>query len=434
MQISDDIFIIHKEGEKHLLFNSFSQDAIFVNSATIEKLQEIKIGKTVEIDSEVRKKLVEAGVIIERKLPNFVQLENTKPTVATLFPTLDCTLNCIYCYSNSGENTNIEGNNTNKMSFETAKTIVDFLINNAKDQNIKSVHLSFFGGGEPFNNFSLMKETMAYAKTKANDIKISGGISTNGILNEKQRIWLKDNIQEIQISMDGPESIQNSQRPLKNGNNSFKKVMETIKFLDLNSISYVIRSTVTPNYFNKLETIVKFFIESSKSKDIHLEPVFRCGREKKGTLISDEVDFVKNYIDLLDKYPEIRFQYSGDVIARTRDRFCGALGNSWNFTPDGLITSCVEVGTYKDSRAKTFIFGEIKDGKIVIDKNKLNYLRDRKVSNLPLCRDCYAKYACAGYCPSKLTDIYNINQRKCSLIKGLLKWQILNLMKKKELN
>ena len=69
----------------------------------------------------------------------------------------DCNMRCRYCFADEGAYHSVR----ERMSFETAKAAVDFLI--ANSGNRKVLEMDFFGG-EPLMNLDVIKKTVAYAK------------------------------------------------------------------------------------------------------------------------------------------------------------------------------------------------------------------------------------------------------------------------------
>lgn len=118
----------------------------------------------------------------------------TTPKTITFIVTKDCQLACKYCY--------LVAKNTNgRMSLETAKKTVDYILDNPNFFNEKSVSFDFIGG-EPFLEIDLIDAICDYIKIelyKRNHPwfnKYTFSFSTNGINynNEKVQNFIKKNI------------------------------------------------------------------------------------------------------------------------------------------------------------------------------------------------------------------------------------------------
>ena len=72
----------------------------------------------------------------------------------------DCNLACKYCFADEGE---YHGQKRELMSLEVGKQAIDFLIENSG--NRVNLEVDFFGG-EPLMNFDVVKEIVAYGRSK----------------------------------------------------------------------------------------------------------------------------------------------------------------------------------------------------------------------------------------------------------------------------
>ena len=71
----------------------------------------------------------------------------------------DCNLRCEYCFASTGD----FGEGRKLMPLETGKQAIDFLLKHSA--NRKNLELDFFGG-EPLMNFEVVKQVVAYARSK----------------------------------------------------------------------------------------------------------------------------------------------------------------------------------------------------------------------------------------------------------------------------
>ncbi|MDP2966432.1 MAG: radical SAM protein [Pelolinea sp.] len=358
---------------------------------------------------------------------------NLNPTLVTLLPTFDCNLRCVYCYANSGKVLK------KRMSFEVAKAAIDLISDNASNSNEKLFGLSFHGGGEPTMAWKLITKSVSYAKeiAKNRKLKLQTHITTNGVLNSHQREWIAENISRIQVSFDGPEIIQNKQRPMANGEGSFDKVLETIKFFTNRGANFGIQTVISNDSVDLMEEITSFFSKIAPNCNIHFEPIFECGRcIYTGWETPDPDIYVKNYLKAWKKAASkgISLVSSLSRLDVCTSTYCGASGNNFFITPNGYVTSCLEVTNLKDIRSDLFIYGKFdqKLKKFYIDFEKLSTLAARNIHNIPACRDCAIKWHCAGNCPSKSMlngDLYNpTTSERCHISQSISINQLFNLI------
>lgn len=122
----------------------------------------------------------------------------------TLTLTEQCNLQCVYCY---------EKNRTGEcMTFDIAKEIIDREMN--MDDETKRVNFSLFGG-EPFMNFSLLKQIIEYLYSNEWEKTFTCSTCTNGTLVHGEiKSWLLENKEKINVglSFDGTKEMQDVNR------------------------------------------------------------------------------------------------------------------------------------------------------------------------------------------------------------------------------
>lgn len=162
---------------------------------------------------------------------NWWNYKATTPKTITFIVTKDCQLACKYCY--------LVAKNTNgRMSLETAKKAVDYILDNPNFFNEKSVSFDFIGG-EPFLEIDLIDAICDYIKIelyKRNHPwfnKYTFSFSTNGINynNEKVQNFIKKNIKHLNIgiTIDGTKNKHDLNRIYKNsGKGSYDDVVTNI--------------------------------------------------------------------------------------------------------------------------------------------------------------------------------------------------------------
>ena len=162
------------------------------------------------------------------------------PVRTTLLLSHQCTLNCLYCYSEPFRSGTL-------MPFAYARAALETIIANAKRVNLRTVDLGFHGGGEPTVNWDVLTAIVDYAKRRCAEEKLGLTVSlcTNAMLSPERADWVSRNISNITVSIDGPPDIQNVQRPTKGTKPSYDTVAAAIDCFDKNKKPYGFRITVT---------------------------------------------------------------------------------------------------------------------------------------------------------------------------------------------
>ncbi|MEJ6950335.1 radical SAM protein [Natronospora cellulosivora (SeqCode)] len=357
-----------------------------------------------------------------REIPDAdTNFKNIYPYCIGLIPTNECNLRCLYCYSNAGEHMKIE------LSKIKIDNVINLLIRNAiihkriRNKDIVS-ELTISGGGEPTYNWDKFKYIVDTFKYKCKKYNINNKIIlvTNGMKGKRKIDYILENIDQINLSFDGPKKIQNIQRPSRNNKGSFKMVDEFIKTCEEKGKEISTRSTILPENFNNLVNICDFIFEKYSNVNIaHIEPLFLVGRGEnfKETPLDKMLEFMVSYIDT---YNYINKKYSGKIlynstfIYNVQEYYCSAsLGLKPWVHMDGSIIPCTDYIT-KDNLK----IGYVKDSGI-------NYNSNYTGMSLCLkkCKNCFAYYQCGGGCVHNIVKDINgdcasaYSQAYCNMIK-----------------
>ncbi len=432
MYLTKELFVILDEKD-YILYAPLKGKALSVNGGTINLLKKVSSGEELP-RAGVLEELVNEGIVVEQEEPEPVFDSDAdkpfKPTSVTLFPTTNCNLRCIYCYSSAGEN-------PVNMEWEVAKAAIDFVVENALDLGKRDIAVNFHGGGEPFHHTvqKLVKRVISYGREEAkkNKLELIVNGSTNGLLGQPMREWITQNLTSIQVSIDGPKEIQNNQRPSLRNNSSFEGVMETIRYFERQKYRYSVRSTITSKSVERMLDLISFFSAETALRELHLEPVTETGRcHTSSTYAPSPELFLTKMIDAKEvaKKLGIKIYYSSGKLDRLSSRYCGAAGKNFVVASTGIISSCYEVTDYSDQRAKEFIYGrynpQTKSFGFISEVIKRQ--ATRTVHKMGYCSDCFAKYNCGGDCLAKIAALGDMfdpsNNPRCIINRGLVLYEL----------
>lgn len=224
----------------YYLFNhQGSWYVINIEGMTASKIDETMAGALAAITanpgaplkSHMEEQLKELGLLsVEREQTLKAKKETPKEPVPVvnmaLLLTQSCNLKCVYCYGDGGKY-----GTGGKMEEKTAFQAVDWMLEQSR--KIKKLHIGFFGG-EPFLNFPLMKAVVEYAEKRVQEMGKEVGFhtTTNATLLDDERIALIQEHQiDVMISFDGPQEIQDAQRPYANGAGTYDSTVPKIRKL-----------------------------------------------------------------------------------------------------------------------------------------------------------------------------------------------------------
>ncbi len=322
------------------------------------------------------------------------------PTNLTLFLTSDCNLACRYCYGGGGEK-------KISMPLEIAYEAVDMLFLHAARGRSREVHLGFHGGGEPMLRLNDMKKIVDSARSlsRNRNIGLQIGLTTNGAMSSAAAEWIADNVDQLNVSFDGLEEVQNYQRPMKNGSESFARVTKSMQFWDSKKKKYNVRGTITRFSQDRIPELVSYITDNFDPVSIHLEPMFCSARADNNELNPpDTASFVSGFLEAerIAQKKGIELYFSGKKFPNVTNNFCGIGWKNLAVTPEGNVTSCFEVLTEEDHRARIFFYGRYVPSKgFHLDMKKISSLRKLSEQQFSFCQGCFAKFHCAGDCRAK---------------------------------
>lgn len=329
----------------------------------------------------------------------------------------DCNMKCEYCYFRAGDN-----DKTLTQSDEQIKSYVDAYFEKISTYAIRnrdnSVDISIAGGGEPTSHFATFKYAVEYIEQKCKMVGLMPrfNMPTNGAYGKEIREFIAHHFDQVSLSFDGPEHIQNLHRPFKNGCGSFDLVFQTAKYFYEHELKFAFRATVSNYSVKYINDIIDFFAEHFPGKTVGFEPLNLFGRAVGNPkLLPPEPNEYANR--LLDAY---NYANTKNITLKTagvgkfdtlRTVFCGAVGvPNWTITTDGRITSCT-----RDNLPDIFSFGVFnpETKKIDLDEDRVTAIRNLNIFNYPECQDCFCKYNCAGDCPDlRIADMINCEATK----------------------
>lgn len=197
-------FIIEDKLGKVLVYNTFSGSLISLDKS-------IYLGYKDQCDPNgpYFEELYRCGVIVANELNEYnrvksqidIEINNplSKSANFVIAPTLNCNLNCFYCFEKANH---LE---QNEFSKNTMDAIVKFILDSITPQT-KHININWFGGEPLLKYDSILYIGQKLKKSLPSTILFSSRIITNGVFLTKERcveLTNKCNLQSAQITVDG---------------------------------------------------------------------------------------------------------------------------------------------------------------------------------------------------------------------------------------
>lgn len=219
----DQAFLFNSKSNEYLIF-----DPIYIsdfNNLSIYKLpselkENMKKGGFLLLDDDYN----ETTSLIEHRKSLYA---DKSKYILTINPTLNCNLNCWYCY---------ETKDTGKMSDKLLNSVLLFIENTIENiKELKMFELSFFGGEPLLCYKTIIQPCIKQAKLlcKKNNIELTIGFTTNAyLLNDNIINDLKGETKvAFQITLDGNRELHNQTRFLQNKKGTYDTIVNNIKKL-----------------------------------------------------------------------------------------------------------------------------------------------------------------------------------------------------------
>lgn len=425
---------MEKESTNHVFFeNNGINYVYFTRNNLIAEVEDIKTVERYYYDNNLdynEKDIHEYFQYNTKKILNEISAEKIFDSAKlnlTICLTNNCSLRCKYCiYSGAYKNERQHSNES--MTISTIEDVLRFVKRSYK--KIKVLNVAFYGGEPTLCSESIMK--LIEIANKYFQIEINYSIATNGIRIPDNLLKIfKKNKFEIQISLDGPQVVNDKYRVDANNNGSFDLIIESIqrmKKIGIEDISFA--CTLAPpfklneryDFFSNTEFVKNSEIifgwlvyndnfYNSENNQYDMRSYLKAFEEFIEKTDNLDNDFHKAYFFQQYKYIHTRVDkdiFSENEIARS---FC-KFGNSRLFVDvNGCFSPCEQLTSCK--------IGNVHDGFDIerIMKTNKEYLNYR-ISN---CSKCWAVRLCF-YCQSGYYDdkMYN-DSNSCDKMRAIIK-------------
>ena len=370
-------------------------------------------------NADIIKELYRGHILIDNDLDEFEML-HTKFNMTkyfqrvlslTIVTTLDCNLNCTYCY---------EGYRGDRYADEDLENkIVDFAADKILSMDYKFLHITWYGG-EPLLNkdfiYSLSRKLLALCKS--HDVNYGAMIVTNGTLLTRTIVQQlkRYKVGSMQITIDGPQEIHDKRRPLKNPKkSSYQLIVNNIKRI-FGLIPIQIRVNVDKTNITKTLPLLDEFEKFgwlARSRDIFVYIGFTKEWTSNCSNITPNCFSMREFSEA-----EIEFQrlliskgYNALNLYPNLTSYCVAISpHGFVIDPGGELHKC-----WSDVGNKDAYFGNVREP-IKLNKKLLDWLSFDPLTHLPECKDCRFFPICGGGCPYvpirqkeklKNDDVYN---------------------------
>jgi len=425
-----NIFSKIRDSENYFIVNLLSGNADILDSCDAEKIEVIRNGEDIN-NKKFLSELTEKGYITDesdekreyrRKYLDFID-SREKDEIQIFFVTnYSCNFACTYCYQDQYNNPVKALNNE----------IVDAFFSYINKEFVSRKKYITIFGGEPLLTSPRQKDLINYIISKSVESDLSLCFVTNGYhLEEYIPILKKGKIREVQVTLDGTESMHNNRRFLKGGGGTFEKIIIGIDACLKDNIDVNLRTVIDKENIDNLSDLARFAIEKGWTKSVHFKT--QIGRnyelhhcQSTQDKLFDRISLYESIYELTKNHPHILQFYkpaysitkflseNGELPDPLFDS-CPACKTEWAFDYTGKIYSCTATVGKADESLGTF-YPDITRKEDIIEQ-----WETRDVTSIPECKECPDQLACGGGCGSVAKNrTGNICSSDCRPVKELM--------------
>ena len=384
-----------------LMYNTLTSSFGIMDPSTkqiydeIEQLGEVDIEKIK--DNNNFKTLVEYGYIVPEEFNEYEYIKfqsqyskyNSNALTLTIAPTINCNMDCPYCY---------EKKEDISMSEEVKIVLYDFVKDYLETKKCSEFYVSWYGGEPLMDLDTIIDLSNKFIKLcQDKNINYNSSIVTNGVLLDRDTALIisnQCNVKMAQITIDGMPDYHNSRRLLKDGRDSFDIIIKNIESIkDIINIS--VRVNVDKENMPNIDDLSDFLLYEmgwTDNPSFYLAPVEKYNNSYCNECINEK-EFSDLSINLLKKQydanPNMNYNYK--LYPQRRVNFCSAVrtGN-YVVDPDGDLYTCWNLVGQKEKKIGN-----------IIQKNSMNteYIKWLLHEPIGRCLSCKLLPACSGGCP-----------------------------------
>lgn len=411
--------ILLKIGEHDVLYNTFSGKFIKLTPDIVQcmdkkdsnsQLEEMLESKSFIVKDDIDEKEMIKSIYMQKRY-------DSRTYLLTLNTSLDCNLNCWYCYESHLANS--------YMSADLVQRILSHLELKHKQAPFESLKLSFFGG-EPMMNYKAISTLLKGVKEQAmvNKFKVELFFTTNGtFITERYIDILRPFTTRFQITIDGDKESHNSIRKFKNeqNQNCYERILNGLKLLNNADANFyfTLRINYDDKVLNKIDTLIRdlSFLDRKRTV-ISLQKVWQCG--------ASQIDTTKLF-EVIESINNAGFMTSTYQLSRNFSCCYADCFNQAVINYDGKIFKCTARDFTKEASYGYLNSLGLIEWNTELAKKRLSLEIPQK------CKSCKLLPCCPGICSQKLIENSDSKEISCPFDKRISHEDIILLNIKQQL-
>ncbi|QVK20115.1 SPASM domain-containing protein [Mycoplasmatota bacterium] len=322
---------------------------------------------------------------------------NERSMHLTILPTIDCNLDCFYCY---------EKNRDESMTSEIIRKLKDFV--KERIGHLSNLSVTWYGG-EPLLQAGTIEELSRFfiEKCVEKNVSYKASMITNGTLLTEDMVDLliRCKVERLQVTVDGPKDIHNNRRYYKYGSNeSFNDIIRGLRACQ-GKLPVNIRVNVDYTNIEYFKDIIDYLkinglLGSNSMNGVSLGLVKEWTSNVK--MDSNKMLSLKDFkgrLEELNEYLKEKGIYTGASYSFIPQTPCGAV-NILNYliTPNGKLSKCWIHSTENNEEV-----GDIEDGLNLSNATSVTWTAYDPTLD-KVCAECEYLPVCTGGCPYEMVN------------------------------
>lgn len=406
---------LESEAGKYMLIHGYTGAIDIATENLLKKIQSVASGmdllpETVEVLLKrgyiTTKTQEEEYAYVARMAKALYQKSEILNTNFTFVVTYNCNFRCPYCFERRESK-----DGAHQIVF--TQEMVD-KVYNAMDiiqpRKLLRKNVITLYGGEPL--LAENKEIVTYIIAEGQKRGYKFSIITNGYdLDSFLDVLSSDNIEEMQITIDGPKEIHNQRRIHYKDIETFNKIIENVRLILPKGITIRVRMNTDNLNVGKFADLKIYFeqIGFYKYPNFHLYSAPLYDSDSVSDTEHEKLDFVtaqtfvtkhKHYHTLSlcndgGAYYMISQALNNHRAIAFRSIYCLSQAGEYAFDPLGNIYPCWEMVGRKEH-----LIGSLAGNKIEWKREVLKKWHTSNVDDKGICNHCSYALLCAGNCPA----------------------------------
>jgi len=409
--------------EKYFIVNVFSGNADLLTSGEANRIMN---GSVIDDPEYISKGYVVDPVqeekLFRRSYLDFLDSRDTDEVQLFFAPDYACNFNCAYCYQAGYEQP------AREHVTEVADAFFSYVQANFSG---RKKYITLFGG-EPLMTDHQNREFLEFFVERCRLSGLDLAVVTNGYnLAELMPLLMRASIREVQVTLDGPETIHNARRPLKGGQGTFGSIVKGIDAALEAGLPVNLRVVLDRDNIGSLPAFATFAIGKGWTGSALFKT--QLGRnyelhycQSQQARLYSRIDLYKDLYDLIVQYPHLlqfhkpayavsKFLFENDELPAPLFDSCPGCKTEWAFDYTGRIYSCTATVGKPGEELGTFY------PQVELKKDQVALWQQRDILSIKACSTCNLRLACGGGCASvALNREKNLHAPDCRPVKELL--------------